>query len=261
MFNMKNFKISIVASLMAVTSFSALAEDTQDIKDLIVENQPQFQGANIRVNQELSEYGLEGFHSVNIQGQDLVLTPDGRYAILGDLFDLSQMRNITEESRSAAMGERAGGVISGMDKDGFIKFSHNDDVEHIGDMYVFTDPTCPFCTRVHQEMEEYKTAGVNVYYIPYPRSGINANGRDYQMLTRALCSDNPQEALNAYKNQDASVISELDLIDGSACHDTVAAGYNAGQEIGVSGTPFIYLSNGDAIPGYNPAESIISRLK
>lgn len=253
-----NKKIASLALSLSAMAFASSALANEDVKAGIVEAQPQFEGAEINVNRELSNYGLDGFYEVNVQGQDLIITPNYRYAILGDLFDLQEMRNISEETRNSQRGEVAERVISGLDKDGMVIVDLADGVEHIGDMYVFTDPTCPYCHRVHAEIEEYQEAGVKVHYIPYPRSGVSNNGRDFQQLSNILCADDQVAAMTAYKESgDTSAYDG----QGEACEDQVAAGYRAGQQIGVSGTPFIYLSTGDAIPGYNPASQIIQRFQ
>lgn len=252
-------KSVLVAVSTLMVSFGVSADTSkEEVRERIASQNQQFPIEAIRVNRELSEYGMEGFYEVNIGGQDLIASPSGRYLIIGDLFDLRTMRNLSEEVRNEQRGRVAGEVISRLDKAGMVKFSHNDDVSHIGDMYVFTDPTCPFCHRVHEEMDQYQQAGVNVYYIPYPRSGVNG-GQDYNMLKNIICADDQQQAMNDYKAQTAGNKYQSAGSD-QRCHDFVAAGYNAGQEIGVTGTPFIYLSNGQSIPGYNPADAIIQRF-
>ena len=50
---------------------------------------------------------------------------------------------------------------------------------------VFTDTTCPFCRRLHQEVPELQAAGVAVRYLPFPRSGPDGPGAVVHLGPRA----------------------------------------------------------------------------
>ena len=257
MFNLKSLSLAVIS----VMSFGAIAQDSgeQEIVEKIKSQNEQFAQADVKVERDLSQYGLEGFYEVSIGGQNLIATPSARYVFLGDLFDLRDMRNLSEEVRNAKRSEVASSVIESMEPSNFITFTLDEGVEKIGSMYVFTDPTCPYCQRVHEEISDYKSAGVEVNYIPYPRSGIDG-GRDYETLKKIVCADDPEQAMTDFKNGTAG--NKYSSVGGDQkCHDIVAAGYQAGQEVGVTGTPFIYLSNGQTIPGYNPSQAVIARFE
>lgn len=256
----KSFSLkAVVIGLASVVSVSVMAQDAQeDIVSKLKSQNQQFSQANIKVERDLSQYGMEGFYEVSIDGQPLIASPEGRYVILGDFFDLREMRNLSEEVRNEKRSAAAKEVISKMDQSNLITFKPNEGVAEIGAIYVFTDPTCPYCQRVHDEIEQYKSAGVTVNYIPYPRSGVSG-GNDYNTLKKIVCAENPQQAMTDFKSGTAG--SKYNAVGNEQkCHDIVAAGYAAGQEVGLTGTPFIYLSNGQTIPGYNPADQVISRF-
>ena len=169
------------------------------------------------------------------------------------LFNYEEIEEFTSES---FVPLTIGGGINNIDDASKII---DEGVEKIGSMYVFTDPTCPYCQRVHEEISDYKSAGVEVNYIPYPRSGVDG-GRDYETLKKIVCADDPEQAMTDFKNGTAG--NKYSSVGGDQkCHDIVAAGYQAGQEVGVTGTPFIYLSNGQTIPGYNPSQAVIARFE
>ena len=52
-----------------------------------------------------------------------------------------------------------------------------------------------------------------------------------------------------------------DNIASASCENEVAEQYNFGKAIGVNGTPNIILPNGTVIPGYQPAQSLLSALR
>jgi thiol:disulfide interchange protein DsbC len=75
-----------------------------------------------------------------------------------------------------------------------------------------------------------------------------------------MCATDTKQAMTDIKNgSDAGkyVKSSYD----AKCVSAVTRGLAAGHAIGMTGTPFIYLSSGEAIPGYQPAASVITKLK
>jgi protein-disulfide isomerase len=133
-------------------------------------------------------------------------------------------------------------------------------VEKQGVLYVFSDPTCSYCVKVEKEMPTYAANGVEVRYVPWPRSGINPGTPNYDKWATAMCAENPGQAyhdITLGKNLDAY----KDVRVTAACTSLIAEGYALGQRIGVSGTPFMYLQSnaGEMVlsPGYQPAASIM----
>ena len=234
-------------------------EDFQRVKENIQENaSQQIANAPIKVVYDLGEYGFDGFYEVTIGGQSMIAHEGGQYVFLGDFFDLSTMRNYTQERAQEAMTKKAKAVVENLPEEELVHFKVNEGVEKIGTMYVFSDTTCGYCMKLHSEREEYAQGGVEIVYIPYPRSGLQ--GKGYNEWVTTMCSDNQQQALTDFKEGTAG-IKYNNVETTEQCEQIVANGYQAGQEIGVTGTPFIYLSNGQTVPGYNPASSIIQRLQ
>ena len=50
-------------------------------------------------------------------------------------------------------------------------------------------------------------------------------------------------------------------MSSASCDNEVAAHYNAGRAIGVTGTPNMVLSDGSLIGGYQPAAALLTVLK
>ncbi len=245
--------------------FMALSLNAETVEQELIKNvqsqHPQLTQAPIKVNLDLNDYGMSGLYEINIGGQNMIVEKNGRYAFIGDFYDLKEMRNISEEIKTAAMKEKIKEVIPTFTDSDLVVFSPEEGVKNIGTLYVFTDPTCGYCQKLHHEVDQYLAAGVSVKYIPYPRSGVSNNGKDYNELKKIYCSDNGQQAMTDFKNGVAG--SKYDAFGSEdKCHEMVEKGYLAGQQIGMSGTPFLYMSTtGDTIPGYNSASVIIERFK
>lgn len=220
---------------------------------------PQFQNAPVRVIRELGEYGFPSFYEITIGGQGMVVNSTGEYAVVGDLFKLDGVNNLSASYRNALLAESAAAEVANISSDLTIEFPANADVPELGTLYVFTDPTCPYCQRFHNERDTYAAAGVNIHYIPYPRSGLNGE-RDYQQLVQIMCAEDQAQAMSDFKDGNAEGRYAI-TGDDTQCRELVHKGFEMGQRIGISGTPFIIQSSGGVIPGYSPAQAIINQMR
>ena len=50
-------------------------------------------------------------------------------------------------------------------------------------------------------------------------------------------------------------------VASTSCENEVAEQYNFGKAIGVNGTPNIILPDGTVIPGYQPAQALLTALR
>jgi len=115
---------------------------------------------------------------------------------------------------------------------------------------VFTDSTCPYCSRLHEQVSELNKQGVEVRYLAFPRQGLQ--GKGFNDLVNIWCADNQQQAMT-----DAKAGKNL---PAKQCDNPIAEQYELGRRLGVQGTPAIFLPDGRLIPGFVPAERLISEL-
>lgn len=116
-------------------------------------------------------------------------------------------------------------------------------VDKTGDLYVLSDPTCGYCHKIEEEAERYLMSGIEIHYIPYPRSGVSdINAAGMSRWAAAACADNPGQAYHEIS------LGNLDKYEvptdiNQKCIDVVRDGYAFGQRIGISGTPFMYAES------------------
>ena len=183
-----------------------------------------------------------------INGPLLYATEDGGYFFLnGDLHQVSAAGavNLTEERRSLARKEQLAAVSLG----DMVVFSPKGETRDY--VSVFTDVTCFYCQKLHREVDQLNAKGVEVRYLAFPRGGINSDGA--KKLATAWCADDQQTTLTELK-------AGMDLPVNNCADNPIAAQYQLGQEMGVSGTPAIITSSGMMIPGYRPAADLIVAL-
>ncbi|MDP5254588.1 MULTISPECIES: thioredoxin fold domain-containing protein [unclassified Vibrio] len=121
---------------------------------------------------------------------------------------------------------------------------------------VFTDITCGYCMRLHSQMEQYNQLGITVRYLAFPRQGLGGSVADN--MAKVWCAEDPKSALSAAKNSRIIPTAEGNL---DQCRAEVKAQYDLGRELEISGTPAIFMPNGEMVGGYLPASALLQRLQ
>jgi len=212
---------------------------------------------NKDVISHIAETPIKNAYLVSLDdGTSFVFFKDSNYAILGDMYDLTDKSNITPELKADFYKKILDKypVASGI--------HYEPTVDKIGTAYVFTDPTCGYCRKLHFEMQTYLDKGIEVIYIPYPRSGMEGQGHD-ELVDVFNSGDDAgkKEAMNLAKQDKAQDIKSLPTYKESPKGtELVNEGVEIGRELGIRGTPSIYLENGYNIPGYTDAESLAKTI-
>jgi thiol:disulfide interchange protein DsbC len=190
-----------------------------------------------------------GIVEVQIQnGPMIYATDDGAYFFLnGDLHQTSAVGavNLTEERRSVARKEQ----LAAVSVDDMVVFSPEGEVRDY--ISVFTDVTCFYCQKLHREVDELNARGIEVRYLAFPRGGVESDGA--KKLATAWCAEDQQTTLTDLK-------AGVEMPINECANNPVAAQYQLGQSMGVSGTPAIITSSGLMIPGYRPAADLAATL-
>ena len=189
-----------------------------------------------------------GMYEVQYENGPMVYaTADGKYFLLGDLFQVNNGAyvNLTEQRRD----EERLAMLEALDEKDMIVFAPEGEPK--AEITVFTDTTCFYCQKLHREVPELNKRGIKVRYLAYPRSGMDSAGA--RQLVGAWCSDTPQETLTALKNKEQVPVT--------ACEQNpVAAQYQLGQQMGIRGTPAMITQSGQMIPGYQSADQLTETL-
>jgi thiol:disulfide interchange protein DsbC len=187
---------------------------------------------------------IEGLYQVIIGTEVIYMTRDGSYVVKGEILDINKRRNLTEDLRADSRVK----LLSNLKKDEYIEFAGKNARDTI---YVFTDVDCGYCRKLHLDVPELNSRGINVRYLAYPRAGVNSDtGKE---MSQVWCADDRQTALTASKNRES--------FKGKTCDAPIAEQYVLGQKLGVRGTPSIYLENGRNLPGYVPPAEIQKQLR
>lgn len=190
---------------------------------------------------QIKETPINDVFEVVIGAQVVYTDGSARYVIEGDLIDLATKRNFTEESRAIIRKTK----LEELGEENMIVYTPKT-VKHT--ITVVTDIDCPYCRRLHEEMDEYLKSGVKVRYVFMPLKGQS----DFDTTVSVWCSDDRNIALDMAKSG-----SE---IEKTSCDNPVKKHLLLARQIGVRGTPAIILENGEMLPGYVPVEKMVKQL-
>lgn len=260
---MINFiKTSIISVLLVLSSF-ALAQDKSDtmtyeerqdyLKEKISKLDSGYSNAKI-----LPTSNPDFYLVVSNEGQKIYITKDGETLIFGSVFknvDDSYLVDLENELLSSHRRD----VLSKLDTSKLIKYPATSDYK--SDLYVFSDMSCPYCQKMHKSLDEIRGAGFDVYYIPYPRMGMERNIYAVKGLKKIMCSENPTTSFDrAFDDPEkyARNITESEMNCKKA--DLLEDFYKLGNIMGVEGTPATFLPDGSYISGFSSLPSFTRDL-
>lgn len=168
--------------------------------------------------------------------QVLYITTDGEFVFNGPLFAMDQKKNLSEV-RLAEYRRELLDDVSALDT---IEYPAPNGTQAIT---VITDIDCPYCRRLHQDMNSYHAAGIDISYVMLPRAGKGSES--YQKTRHAMCAEQPAIAITSAMNGQTPAAAE--------CDDVLDQHMDMALRLGVGSTPNILLPDGTLIPGYKSA--------
>jgi thiol:disulfide interchange protein DsbC len=204
-----------VFSMIAVSQASA-DDGIEELKESLSKRLPQFEVSYV------DKTPIEGIYQVIIGGQVIYMTRDARFMIDGNLIDLSTKKNYSEEAMSGIRLSQ----IDKLGEDKMVIYTP-ETIKHT--ITVVTDIDCPYCRRLHSEMDQYMAGGVQVRYIFMPLKGQG----DYRTTVSVWCSKDQNEALDLAKGG-----VEMEVKD---CENPIDEHLKVSRSLGVRGTPAIIL--------------------
>ena len=188
---------------------------------------------------------IDGVWEIKLQNRYLYLTEGGKFAFIGDLVDLQTGTNLTENSRKRQTID----ALTGFADEDLVIFEPAG--KTLATLSVFTDTSCAYCQKLHQEVPMLNDAGIRVRYLPFPRGGQRGPG--YATLKSVWCAEDRNQAITDAKNNETGDLPPGDC-EAAA---TVDQGYRTGVQVGISGTPALFKENGEKIEGYVPYQELI----
>ena len=212
--------------------------DTDKLKQKLASQLPEFQIDEVTLSP------VPGLYEVVVGSETVYTTADGKYMFTGDLVELATRINLTDAKR----GKR---ILAAIERSGEKTMIVMGPAQAKHTITVFTDVDCPYCSKLHNDVPQLIKAGIKVRYLLYPRSGVESE--TYKRSVSVWCAKDRVKAVGIAK---AGGTLEM-----KTCDNPVAATYQLGQSVGITGTPTIVLDNGRVLPGYIPADKLIAGLE
>jgi len=195
---------------------------------------------------------MQGLYEVTLgSGETLFSDEKGEYFVVGQLYRYSDQDgfvNLTEQKAAVTRAAKVSAVSDG-DK---IVYAPQGEVK--ATINVFTDTTCPYCRKLHEEIPQLNEMGIQVNYLAYPRAGFGSPAyKEMQSIWCQPAGKARAEAMHASKTGSR--------VDAKTCTNPVMEQMALGQAVGVNGTPAIVLEDGTLIPGYVPAKRLAAMMQ
>ncbi len=188
---------------------------------------------------------IKGLYEVQADGQVFYMDESGRYAIQGNMLDLKTRSNLTESARNEARLA----VLADFPKEKMITYPAKR--KQVRELWIFDDLSCPYCRKLHKSFPELQENGVTIHVLFFPRSGLGS--QSYYDAVKVWCSVDRRQALD-------EAMASGRVPEEKVCRHPVNEHLALAQKLGVSGTPYMVLDTGEAIPGYVPPKQLLPYL-
>ena len=180
-----------------------------------------------------------------VAGRNVLYTdPQGRFLVIGSIYDLATAQDLTAQRRNE-ITRISWDELPAADA---IRFGHG-----AQKVAVFLDPDCPWCRRLYEDL--HKVDGIEVHAFLFPIEALHAGARDKAL--RILCAPDPRAAL-ASALQGRALTGPKDCAGAAARIDTVM---RFAQAHGVSGTPMFVAPDGRVHGGYLTPQALHAWLE
>lgn len=237
---------TLTASAPATGEASTLSE--RNAQQRLVSNlEKNFKTAGITAKiTDIKATEVPNLFWVSLEGMSSVYaTSDGKYIVQGDVIRLGSksLYNVSENLQAGVTKK----LLSELKAEDLLIYPAKGKTKHV--IYVFTDVSCPYCHKFHEQMDEMNAKGIEVRYIAWPR------GEQHMPAMEAIwCSADRRSAFD-------TAIAGGQIADVANCQNPVKDQYQMGLNIGVNGTPGVYSSDGLYLGGYMTTAELLGRLK
>ncbi len=183
--------------------------------------------------------------SMRMQGRTVPIYLDstGSYLFTGNVIRLKDRKNLTEIHY-----QRLNPVdVSAIPLDDALLVGSPEATQQI---IVFTDPHCPYCSKLHKVLHEAVKENPDLAFysklIP-----LKASSR--QATQTILCNKSMEQLEQAFSGKS--------LPEPNCETDIIEKNKELAQQLGIHGTPTLILPNGQIAPGYKPLDELLKLIE
>jgi len=188
------------------------------------------------------------FQVVTKSGEIFYVDKSAEHVFTGDLLKVEGAGNFVNLSEAVRSEQRVK-LIKEVDVASTVTFSAKGDKK--GEIFVFTDPDCGYCRKLHMEVPKLTEMGIDVHYLAWPRAGVESGTG--KTMSNIWCAEDQLGAMDLAKQGQK-------VPEQEACDAPIKSHLDLGLKLGVRGTPAVFLSDGRQIGGYKAAKAIAADL-
>lgn len=178
------------------------------------------------------------------------VSSDGNYAFFGDLIAVNKDKkqwSVTEQSMRKLRMQ----ALANLNPKDMIIYPATAK-KKLGTVTVFTDLDCAYCHKLHENIAEYTDLGIEIRYLSFPRAGLKS--KSYDEAVKVWCAKDKAAAFT-------KAVKSKEYPEATCTDNPVAMEFELGQQMGVSGTPTMFLENGVKIGGLVDAKTLAKIIK
>lgn len=222
-------------------SFALMCCATAYADEAALKSRLQKNNSQIGLIKQVNKSGILGLYEVVTETNELYYADEqGRYLIAGNIYDLKDMRNLTQ-ARSR--------ILFAVDFDALPLDLAVKRVKGNGQrrMAYFTDPNCGFCKKLEAELKNVDNVTLYRFMLPiFEGSG--------DKIRNVLCSPDPN------RSWEDLMISGIQPANANCPVDRMDKVKALAEKLKVNGTPALVFANGLMQPGYMPASALEKAL-
>jgi len=227
---------TLLASILALACLAATAQEAT-IRKNIAERLPQLKQID-----EISATAVPGLYEIRVNGAEIFYTDtEANYLIEGNLIDLRQRRNLTEERVAKLTAVNFDALPL---KDAFTVVRGNGKRK----LAVFEDPNCGYCKRFERDLE--KVDNVTIHTFLYPVLGPGS----LEKSKHIWCAKDKAKAWQDW------MVREQSPAAASCDVSAITRNVELGRKHKITGTPTLIFADGSRVPGAINAQQIEKHL-
>jgi thiol:disulfide interchange protein DsbC len=193
--------------------------------------------------QSVTKLPYLGLYEIVVEGEVLYADDKFEYLLDGSIISTKTMTNLTDQRKQRLSAIPFNELPLEL---AFKKVKGNGERK----LAVFSDPDCPFCKRVENDLA--KLDNVTIYMFLYPIQSLHPNASD--MAKKIWCAPDKVKAWDDYMQKGTVPASD------ASCQNPVDKIVEYGRKKGINATPTMVFPNGDRVPGAVSAAQIEALL-
>ena len=231
---------ALAASILAIVlalgagSGAAIAQTPEDnLRKLIEAKMP---GERVR---EIRRTPLPGLYEVAF-GNRLFYTDEGlNYLIIGQIIESATNRNLTDQR----LRQLTAIDVKQLPLDAAIKTVKGDGKRTL---YVFSDPLCPFCSQLEQELQKVTNVTIHTFLTPVDQMRPGSRNRALEIW----CATDRSRAWDDW------MLKQVVPRSKPTCRNPIDQVVKLSDKLGFTVTPTLVFADGAVLSGMIPAAQI-----